>query len=182
MRTSEIIINVLRGYLFSLDRSVRNDFNRLRISEEVREKFIDYGYVLSDKARVKKVVKSKEWYLVDGEHEFSIEKYQNELVVCDLNKIRTQTSLAHKIGVAPGTIANLKAGKAKLTKPIADALVGELWLTDDQSDVIMIASARDSAERIKKQFKSNMVKLNRQYGNYPAVMLFLREEYGGRQC
>ncbi len=180
MLTSEVITNILCGYLFTLDRSARNDFNRLRISAEVREKFIELGYVLSDKARIKKVIKSKEWFLVDGDQEFSIEKKQNDIVVCDLNKLWTQTALAHKIGVAPGTIANLKGGKVKLTKPIADALVAELWLTDQQADVIMIASARDNAERITKQFGNSMIKLKRLYGDYPEVMLFLSREYGGK--
>lgn len=180
MKTSEVIMNLLRGYLFSLDRSARNDFNRLHISDAVREKFVEVGYVLSETARIRKVVKSKEWYLVDGENEFSIEKEQNDLVICDLNKLWTQAALAQQLSVRAGTIANLKAGRANLTKVIADAIVQELWLTDRQADVIMIASARDSAERIKEQFRNSMVKLNRQYGNYPAVMLWLREEYGGK--
>ncbi len=118
--------------------------------------------------------------VIDGDQEFSVEKERDAVVVCDLRKVMTQSALAKLIGVVQGTIGNLEHGKAKLTKPIADALVDELWLNDKQADVVMIAAARDYADRIKKNFDIAMVKLNRQFGDYPEVMLFLRREYGGK--
>lgn len=177
INTPEVIKNLRRGYLFALDRSVRGRLNQQRITDEMKTQFTDAGQSLSDSAVVKILVKSREWAILDGESEYSVSQERNSIVFCDLQKVRSQWALARLVGVTQAAISKLESGKISLTKEIADALVEALWLNDKQADVVMIASARDGANLIKAKFDKSMVKLKRQYGDYPQVMLYLGREF-----
>lgn len=176
--TPTVVRNLRRGYLFELDRSARKELNQQSITAEMREQFIATGCPLSGKASAKKLVKDREWVIVDGDNEYSASKEQNSVVFCDLRKVMTQTALAKTIGMTNVVISNLERGKTRLTKDIADELVSELWLNDKQADVVMIASARDSALRAKEKFDRFIVTLICQYGDYPQVTLYLTREFG----
>jgi len=177
MKTSEVVQNLRRGYLLALGRSVRGQLNQRRINDEVRQGFADVGHPLSDNAVVKVLIKGREWAIIDGEDEYSASKEQNTIVFCDLRKVMSQSALGRLIGVTQVTISKLEAGKATLTKDVADALVRKLWLNDMQANVVMIASARDNANQLKVQYDRKMVELKREYGDYPQVTLYLGREF-----
>lgn len=75
--------------LFSIKSKFKNDFNDDKILYELRKSFKDAGRLLSSNAKIS-TVSNTEWNISDGEKEYKIKEFKNQLYVYqerELNKL-----------------------------------------------------------------------------------------------
>ncbi len=177
METTELLDGIRRGFLFDVDRRHRRGLCESRITDDLRDVFLEKGCLLSEWASVESVTKGKEWRILDGEHRYIVIQVRDLIRVSQDVPTMTRSELARKLGKTPGAITGLQNGRLLLSKEMADALIRNMWVSDWLAEQIMFAAARDELKAIEsRRDRALSIMVRRKYLGYPNVLKWIIEE------
>ena len=175
MTAGEIVQNIRMGYLFDIDRRVRRALDFNRITDQLRATFADNGHFLPNDSLVCTIRKGRHWE-IRSETTYAIRGIGKRLTVCKPIEAMTRKQLADRIGIRRETITSIENGQLALSLNVAEDIVGNIWMTDEQSEGLIMASCRQALDGINATAERARRKLVRKYIRYPKCIVCIGEE------